>query len=73
MFLQLFTLKFLCKLVDSTKSYAREQKGMFFLNTVYISICAVQYWHRRQVVDTRVRPLSSSVAQTVVMLISLVD
>ena len=29
-------LKFLCKLVNLTRIYKRKQKGMFFLNTVYI-------------------------------------
>ena len=34
MFFQLFTLKFLCKLVDVTKIYVRKQKGFFPEHTV---------------------------------------
>ena len=30
LFFQLFTLKYLCKLIDLTKSYVRKQKGVFF-------------------------------------------
>jgi len=37
-FHKLFCLKFQFKLVTFSKSYARKQKWVFFLNSVYISI-----------------------------------
>jgi len=36
LFHQLFCLKFSFKLVTFSKSYARKQEWMFFLNTVYV-------------------------------------
>ena len=42
-FFQLFTLKFLCKLVDLTKSYVRKQKGAFFPNTALVNAAITSF------------------------------